>query len=124
VGRVERARDLNRDVERFADRQPPFGHSAAQRLSLNEFLRDEVNVADVSDLVNRDDIRMIETGCGPGLLIEPVKACRITDRPIGQQLERDAATEACISGAIDNTHSTLTEFVLDKVVGSDRRSCW
>src|ERR1041384_2280652 len=68
-----------------------------------------MRLADFTNLMNGDDVRVIERGGGFGFLDEaphPVGILRVFG---WQELERDAAVEPRVEGEIDLTHPTSAE---------------
>ena len=64
----EPARDLQRDRQRFVEREPPALQPRLQRFPVVERHRDEqLSVVGLADLVDRADVRMIERRGGARL---------------------------------------------------------
>ena len=62
---------LDTDVHNVANRQGALLQTAPQRLTLDE-LGDEVRTAiDLAEIVHDDDMRVVQTGRGSGLLMKP-----------------------------------------------------
>ena len=57
------------------------------------------------DLVNRDDVRMAESGCRPRLLDESAATVLVGDAIGGQHLDRDVAPEPWVARAVDLAHA-------------------
>src|SRR2546425_4895734 len=76
VRRLERAGDLNGDIDRLLHAEPLWvvrrriSQSLAQRLALDVFAGNEVRSVGMNDLKDSDDVRMIELRNGEGLLLE------------------------------------------------------
>ncbi len=104
VGRGEALGDLHRVVDRLADRDRARAEAAPERLALEQ-LRDDVRRAFVAaDVVDRGDVRMVETARGRGLLLEAVETIRVLGERRGQDLDRDLALEPRILRAVDLAH--------------------
>ena len=77
VRRGQTARDLTRVVGRLAGRQRTAGHPVAQRFTV-EKLSDEVRGAALdADVVDRQDVRMVESAGGSRFLLESAPTIRI-----------------------------------------------
>ena len=63
----------------------------------------------LADVVNRADIRMVESGGRPGLALETFDGERIGERRIGQELQRDVAAEAEVFGPVDDAHAACAQ---------------
>jgi hypothetical protein len=50
------------------------------------------------------------------LVDEPLPELRVLGEVLGDDLERDLATEADVRGAVHHTHATLAEHTVDPVV--------
>ena len=64
VRHVERRRDLSRDVDGVDDRERPAAKTLSQRLALDQLRDDERPAIVRADVVDRDDVRMIESRGG------------------------------------------------------------
>src|SRR5688572_24678981 len=56
--------DLNRELQRLRNRKSSPSNQRVQRLALDVFHRNEIDVIGASDVVDRDDVRMIQCRCG------------------------------------------------------------
>ncbi len=98
VGGDERAGDLRRHVERFAHAEGGARQPLAQRLALDVFGDDELRAVHLPDLVDGEDVRMIEGRGGARLLPEALYLVFVMREVFGQELQGDAAAEACVFG--------------------------
>src|SRR5207248_461121 len=102
-------RDLHREAERLAERQPPVAEPIAQRLSFEE-LHDDVGRARVAaDVVDGEDVGMVEVTGGEGLLLEAAELVGRGRIGRAQQLERYGAREPRVEGLVDVTHRARAE---------------
>src|SRR6266705_1707259 len=76
----------------------------------------------MSDLVNREDVRMVQGRCGPRLLFEASQAFRLFREVRGQQLKRDLATERHVLSKIDLPHAAGAQ-QFDNAVMADSLAC-
>ncbi|HEU0031205.1 MAG TPA: hypothetical protein VFQ53_11270 [Kofleriaceae bacterium] len=114
VRRREPARDLGRDLQGLADRQRSVEQPVAQRLAAQQ-LGDEVRRAVVpTDVVQRQQVRMIERAGGPRFLLEPAQPLVVT--AMREDLDRDRPAEPRIGRAIHLAHATSPDRALDLVV--------
>jgi hypothetical protein len=81
---------------------------------------DDAGRTRLTDLVNRDDVRMIQRRGRLGLLREALQTLAVIRQTGGENFERDAASEALIAGAVDIAHATGREQRQD-AVGSNAR---
>src|SRR6516164_1131246 len=72
----------------------------------------------VTDIVNRENVRVAERGGGAGLLGKTLQAVRIAREGCRQDLDGDVAAEASIAGTIDLTHAACADGGLN-VVGTE-----
>src|SRR5262249_58062023 len=70
VCRYQAPTDLNRDIERLSQSQRLDGHPLAESRAFDVLGGDEVGAINFADLVNRDDVRMIESRGGLRFLNE------------------------------------------------------
>src|SRR6476661_7984211 len=93
VRMVERIRDLDREPQDLIERQRTPDQALGQRGRLQVLEHEEVDTAFVSDVEERADMGMLQTGDCAGFPIEAL-APRWVLRQVGRQhLESDCATE-------------------------------
>jgi hypothetical protein len=113
VGCRHRVGDLSHHLERAAEVERTSCDPVPQRLAVDELHRDEMDGLAVdgvaSDLVNGHEVRMIQRRRSLCLLDEAREAIPARGDLGRQDLDRDAALERRIEGAVDGTHSTLSE---------------
>ncbi len=73
----------------------------------------------LADLVDRDDVRVVESGGREGLQPEPAHAVLVVRETSGQQLEGHVAMEALVVGEEDLTHAALAD-PIDHAVTADQ----
>ena len=71
-----------------------------------------------SQLMDRTDVRMIQSGGGTGFPVEAFECLLVPGELFGQKLEGHRPTQGGVSGLIDNTHTSTAEFLDDLVVGN------
>jgi hypothetical protein len=60
-------------------------------------------------VVEGEDVRVVERGHGPGLLLEAAQAVGVGDTLRGDDLDRHFAAEARVAGAVDLAHASGAE---------------
>src|SRR5262249_9491773 len=95
--------------KRVAQLKSGAGHPLAQRLTVNELVRDEVYAFDLSNLVNSDYVRVIEGGGRMRLLYKTPDPAFIRGEMRGEQLERDLASETRILREVNLPHPARSE---------------
>jgi hypothetical protein len=75
--------------------------------------------AEITDVVDGANIRVIQCGGRLRLTLEAAKRLRITSHLVGQELEGNEAVEAGIFGLIDDAHTPAAE-LFDHAVVRDR----
>ena len=88
-----------------------------QRLSFQKFHRQEGLAVRFLDVVNRADVRVVESGGGARFSLEPLQRLAVFRKFFRQKLQRDQPAEFCVLGLIDHAHAAAAEFVHDVVVG-------
>jgi hypothetical protein len=68
------------------------------------------------DLVNRADVRMIESGGGKGLALEAFAGRGIVFHFRGKKLQRDAAPQLEVFRFVDHAHPAAAELRQDAIV--------
>ena len=106
---VERAGDLERVAKGFVKREPILRQPGGERVAVEAFHDEKVDLFVASDVVERADVRVCERGNslrfarepGAHLLIE--RSCR------GKNFDRHLAIETCVDGAEDFAHAAGAE---------------
>ena len=86
-----------------------MAHPLAKRLAVNEFGCDETRLADGPDLIDRNNVGMVEGGCGLRLLDKALKPLFITRDIRRQDLYRDSAVKLGISREIYVAHAAFSD---------------
>jgi hypothetical protein len=101
---AEASRDLRAVADRLADRKGTLAQPPAQRLALEQ-LTDQVRSAFVrADVVEIEDVRVIQRAGRAGFLLEALEPMGILRDLLGQDLDRNLATETAVSRSVDLTH--------------------
>ncbi len=106
---------LGGDRQRLARRGHPFGEDLPQCLSRDELHGDPGDPVGLPDVVDRDDVRVVERGSGPGLLLEALQPLRVGGQGGRQHLDRDLAPEPRVPRLVHLSHSPGTQGRLDLV---------
>ena len=72
-----------------------------------------VNALFASHRIHRNDIGVVKTGGGLGLVAETIDLARIQNRSNGQQFDRDGSLQRNLPGAIDDTHAPAPDQFLE-----------
>ena len=73
--------------------------------------------ADLADVEDRHDVRVVQPGGGAGLVQEPPPGRRVGRRVDAQHLERHRPVEPHVHGLVDRPHSAATQLAHDPVAG-------
>ena len=92
------------------------GDQAIERLARDKLHHDEVDAVGRTNVINRDDIRVVQRRGGLGFLNEAPFTLRIGDFIGRQNLDRDESAEACVAGLVDHPHPAFSQFFQDFVV--------
>ena len=106
---VERVGDLDAVAQRLIERQGPFASRACERLALDVFHDQVLDVVLSSDVVQRADVRMGELEI---VLASRSKRWRASADGIdfcGQHLDRDGAIQPAISRLVNLAHPALAD---------------
>ncbi len=88
-------------------------YQVCQRDAIYIIHREIICLANNVGLVDIDDIRMLEFGCGPGLAHKPGSGFNILQN---QGLKRNLAIEHGIPGQIDRAHTALAQFLYQPIL--------
>lgn len=83
--------------------------ACAERLPFQQLGDDVGNLAMPADVVDRQDVGVAERGRHPSLSFESFEAGRVRNDRRRQNLDRDVAAEAGVTGAIDSAHASRSE---------------
>jgi hypothetical protein len=75
-----------------------------QRLALEQFLNDVRSCSFKSDVIDCNDVRMIQSGGGPGFLLEAAEMIRVVAGGGAYQLQGDIAAKPLVARAEDVAH--------------------
>ena len=117
--RLQRERDLTRDLDRLVERHGAALETTRQRAALDELEDEKARGRQLLEAVDRADVRMIERGQHLGLALEACEAFGVVSNRCGQQLQRDVAPEPGIACAIDLAHAASAEQRDDLVRAED-----
>ena len=105
VRRAEAGDDLLRVLDGLALRNRAVVQTPAQLLAFEQLRDDKRRAVVRADVINGQNVRMIERGCRPRLLLETLHPLRI-GREIGREnLERDPAVQPPVFGEVDLAHA-------------------
>src|SRR6059036_3192813 len=96
VRRRQSIGNLNGVLQGFGQPEAFLGNATVQRLALDVLHDDVVQSSGVADLVNRDDVGMIQSGGGLGLLDEALLPLWIEHLFTRQKLDRDGSPEKIV----------------------------
>ncbi len=117
MGRRQTLRDLKAQGDQFAGVDRPSSQKFSKALPRAEFHDDERPFFELSHIVDRADVGMIQMRCRPGFLLEPAPGGRVRQQTLGQELDGDRPAEANITGRIDDPHAAGPQAIDDLVVG-------
>src|SRR5262249_33810521 len=109
MGGLERSRRLHSDIKDHRHLEPSRCHELAERLTIDELVDDEVRTLSLSDLINSDDVRMVESRGGPRFLLESSYSFSFGCEFGGQQFDRNLAIESRIDRQMNITHAAFAE---------------
>ncbi len=112
---------LNRDLQQFAQAHAGTRDQIIECLAPDVLHCDERAAVLLAGVMNRADIRVIQSGSGAGLALEAVQRLRIAREFATQELECYEAVEPCVLRFVDHPHPAAAQFSGDAVVG-DRRA--
>jgi hypothetical protein len=108
--------DLPGDRQRFVQGDGAAGDPLGERLSLDQLHGEEAPPLRLLDPVDRRDVGMVERRQQLRLAPETGETLGVGGEGLGQQLDRDVATELGIAGAIHLAHTALAELLGNFVV--------
>jgi hypothetical protein len=107
---VEAAADLGDDPELLLTGQAVGGdHRVGEVAAFEKLHGDEEGVFGLAQLVDRDDVRMLELGRGPGLPLEAREGIPLGQKARVDRLQGHEALEHRVAGFVDRAHGPLAE---------------
>ena len=110
------------DCQYFLQRQRPFGQAPPNGFADHPFLSNKKHAIRLADFVNRDDVGMIESGCGARLLLKAAHVVWIAGEARRQQLQGDLAIQIQVSRQ-PNFADTAGAEVRDHLIMFDAMPC-
>ncbi len=114
-------------IDRFARRERPRVHPAAERFALEEFGDDVRRASMPADIVDREDVGMIELAGRSRLLLEAIDPAGIGRQRVRDQLDGHVAAQPGIARPIHDAHAAGAQPAEDLVVidpGAGRDARW
>ena len=96
--------ELDADLEQLLELQPALAHARCQGLPLHELHGEEADAVEFLVRVERDDAWMVQRGGGLRLALEAGPVLLIVGDPLGQEFQRDLASEAGVLGRVHLAH--------------------
>ena len=94
MGGGQRIGDLDAQLEQLVEGHRPAPDALVEGRAVEALHDDEVAAVVLADVVNRADVWMVQPRGRPGLADEPLDSQRIARQIVGQELERDGASQA------------------------------
>jgi hypothetical protein len=105
----EAVRNLNRELDRLAHGHRSIVQSLSQCLAVQQ-LRDDVWSAVVlSEIVHREDVWVVQSGCGARFLFEAAETIGIGGERHWQDLDCDIARETRVPRSIHLAHAARSD---------------
>ena len=106
----ERVGHLRGDAQRIGEPHAFARNQLVQGLAIQQ-LHDDVGLAVLfADFVDGDDIGMVQSGSGFGLLHEARATVGIGAAGFGQQFDGDETVQALVAGLVDPAHAAFADF--------------
>ena len=90
---------------------------AVEPAPLDPLHRVVAEAADLADVEDRDDVRVVQPGGGPRLVQEPSAAVRVGRGVGAEHLQRDRAVEPDVDRLVDDPHAAAAQLADDPVAG-------
>ena len=87
-----------------------------QRRAIEILHHDERMPVLLADLMNRANVRMVQSGSGARLAAKALKGLRVTDNVIREELQRHEAAKLSILGLVNNAHASAAKLLNNPVV--------
>jgi hypothetical protein len=118
MGGIQGIRNLDAQIERRFDLQRLACNPMLQRHAFQILHGDEGLVTVSADLIDRADIRVVQSGSGTGFATEPFQCLWVLRDIFGKELQCGKATEGGVLSLIDDAHPAAAELLDNAVVGN------
>ena len=118
VRRVQRIAHLNPEVQKCFGLERSGSDKLLERLALQQLHRHERLALELTNVVNRADVGVVERGSRLGFAAEALQSLLIVRQSLGQELEGDEAIEARVLRLIHYPHAAATELFEDTIMGN------
>ena len=108
---AERARNLDRDLRKRVQRALPLEQEGAQRSPLHQLHHDDLTAADLTGLVDRDDVRMVQRRGCPRFAVKALQRVRLLIQAIAEDLDRHLPAEARVPSSKDVAHTPRSQWI-------------
>ena len=115
MGAGERRGRLNTEIENFEQRQRAAPDLGTQRFAFDQLHYQEGTCFELTGIVDRDDVGMVQCGGGPCFLRKAPHAIGMTAGFGSQNFYGNVPLEGRIAGTIDNSHAPFAEFPCDAI---------
>src|SRR5208282_525848 len=92
-------------------------NAVLERRAFQIFHHDESLAVFFADVVNRANVRVIQSGGGFGFAAETAEGLGVAGNIVGQKFQRDKTIQAGVLRFIDDTHASAAELFDDAVMG-------
>jgi hypothetical protein len=116
VRRGQRVGQRDADVEYLPQRQSAGGEDTVKAVPLDQLHGQKMRAVVFLDGEQRDDVRVVEGGDGPGFALEARQPVGVAGHRGGEHLERHLAVKGGVHGQEDGAHAALANQPLDAVV--------
>ena len=106
VGSFKAIGNLDADVQEFRYFYGLVANALLERLALEQFHGDKWSAFEFSNIVNRADVRMVESRCGSRFAPKSLNGLGILRNVVGKELESNITAQSSVLGFVDHAHAT------------------
>src|SRR3979411_2629109 len=117
VRRSQRVCNLYSGVEHLIHFDGMAGNALLQALTLQFLHNDEGMAVVLFDAMDRADMRMVQLRGCPRLTLETLQRFGVAHKVLGDELERNVASQLDVFGLVDYAHTTAPQLSQDAIVG-------
>src|SRR6266568_1060328 len=107
---------LNTEIQHAVDFQGLARNHLPERLPLEHFHRDECAPIDFINFMDRANVRMVQSRCGPGFAPESLQCLCVIGHCLRQELQSNVTAKLELFRLVYKTHAAAADFAENSIM--------